>query len=89
MVVSSDNGTDGSHIASNTGVQKSAVLHRHLHHEFPVLVRGEGNYLFLKDGRKIFDASGGAAVACVGVSVPSSSLPMRVPGPICGTLASY
>ncbi|KUI60346.1 hypothetical protein VP1G_07526 [Cytospora mali] len=47
-------------------VQQSAVLHRHLHHEFLNVARGEGHYLILQDGRKIFDASGGAAVACVG-----------------------
>lgn len=49
------------------GVQQSAVLHRHLHHDFLNVARGEGHYLFLEDGRKIFDASGGAAVACIGV----------------------
>ncbi|KAI3398841.1 hypothetical protein diail_8532 [Diaporthe ilicicola] len=48
------------------GVPKSAVLHRHLHHEFLNIERGEGNYLILESGRKIFDASGGAAVACLG-----------------------
>lgn len=48
--------------------QKSAVLYRHLHHQFLEVVRGEGNDLVLKDGRRVFDASGGAAVACVGVS---------------------
>lgn len=48
--------------------QPSAVLHRHLHHEFLDVARGEGHYLILEDGRKIFDASGGAAVACIGVS---------------------
>jgi adenosylmethionine-8-amino-7-oxononanoate aminotransferase len=32
----------------------------------PVAVRGEGIYLHTDDGRKIIDASGGAAVACLG-----------------------
>ncbi|ROW09693.1 hypothetical protein VMCG_02210 [Cytospora schulzeri] len=47
-------------------VQQSAVLHRHLHHDFLNVARGEGHYLVLEDGRKLFDASGGAAVACIG-----------------------
>lgn len=64
MVISND--TKDLH--QESGVQKSAVLHRDLHHEFLEVVRGDGNYLVLRDGRKIFDASGGAAVACVGVS---------------------
>ena len=32
----------------------------------PVAVRGEGIYLHTADGRRIIDASGGAAVACLG-----------------------
>ncbi|KAL1876514.1 hypothetical protein Daus18300_002758 [Diaporthe australafricana] len=48
------------------GAPKSAVLHRHLRHDFLNIERGEGHYLILEDGRRIFDASGGAAVACLG-----------------------
>lgn len=44
----------------------SAVLHRQLRLQFPAIVRGEGSYLVLDDGRRILDASGGAAVACIG-----------------------
>ncbi|KAI1426889.1 pyridoxal phosphate-dependent transferase [Xylaria sp. FL1777] len=44
----------------------SAVLHRTLRREFPRIIGGEGNYVILEDGRRIFDASGGAAVACIG-----------------------
>lgn len=44
----------------------SAVLHRQIRHDFPAIVRGEGSYLVLDDGRRILDASGGAAVACIG-----------------------
>lgn len=62
------NGTNVLH--QHHGVQKSAVLHRDLHHDFLEVARGEGNNLILEDGRKVFDASGGAAVACVGVSLP-------------------
>ena len=67
-------------VAKLNGVPKSAVLHRHLRHEFLSVERGEGHHLILEDGRRIFDASGGAAVACVGgcliciVSVSSEML---------------
>lgn len=44
----------------------SAVLHRNLHEEFPRVVGGEGSYLILSDNRRILDASGGAAVSCIG-----------------------
>lgn len=48
------------------GSNPSAVLHRNIHEEFPRVVRGEGSYLVLDDGRRILDAAGGAAVSCVG-----------------------
>jgi adenosylmethionine-8-amino-7-oxononanoate aminotransferase len=32
----------------------------------PIAVRGEGIHLYTEDGRRIIDASGGAAVACLG-----------------------
>ncbi|KAI0024686.1 aminotransferase, class III [Xylariomycetidae sp. FL0641] len=35
----------------------------------PLAVRGKGNYIYLEDGREIFDACGGAAVACIGHGV--------------------
>lgn len=41
-------------------------LDRDLHTYFPVIVSGKGNYLFTKEGRAVFDASGGAAVSCLG-----------------------
>jgi len=48
------------------GSSSSAVLHRHLHHNFVPVLRGEGSYLVLQDGRRILDGSGGAAVVCIG-----------------------
>jgi len=42
------------------------LLDRHLHKEFPVVIGGKGNYLFTSDGRKICDATSGAAVSCLG-----------------------
>jgi adenosylmethionine-8-amino-7-oxononanoate aminotransferase len=44
----------------------SAVLHRSLKIDFPRIVGSEGNYVTLEDGRRILDASGGAAVVCIG-----------------------
>ncbi|KAK5128958.1 hypothetical protein LTR85_000291 [Meristemomyces frigidus] len=46
--------------------EKSAVLHRSLSHDPFRVVSGEGNYLRLSNGQNIFDATGGAAVACLG-----------------------
>lgn len=59
----------GDH-ASNSHVNGkpsgSAVLHRSLHHEPLHAISAKGNYLYLSNGQKIFDATGGAAVACLG-----------------------
>ncbi|GGE50406.1 adenosylmethionine-8-amino-7-oxononanoate aminotransferase [Agaricicola taiwanensis] len=48
----------------------SAILHRNLAASLPVAVRGEGAYLFDAKGKKYLDASGGAAVSCLGHSSP-------------------
>jgi adenosylmethionine-8-amino-7-oxononanoate aminotransferase len=44
------------------------VFHRSPRDEYPVAVRGEGAYLIDGDGKRYLDASGGAAVSCVGHS---------------------
>ena len=46
--------------------EKSSVLHRSLHFDPLRVVSAKGNYLRLSNGRRVFDASGGAAVACLG-----------------------
>lgn len=48
----------------------SAVLHRNFAKSLPTVVRGEGVYLFDDAGRRYIDASGGAAVSCLGHSHP-------------------
>ncbi len=48
----------------------SYVLHRTLAAELPVAVRGDGPYIIDADGRRYLDASGGAAVSCLGHSHP-------------------
>src|SRR5580704_465325 len=50
--------------------RRSAVLHRTLQDALPVAVRGDGPYLFDEAGRRYLDASGGAAVSCLGHSHP-------------------
>lgn len=59
------NGTNVT-VPKGSGGATSAVLYRHLNHEFLELDRGEGSYLVMADGQKILDASGGAAVGCIG-----------------------
>ncbi|MCJ1388920.1 hypothetical protein MMC18_001771 [Xylographa bjoerkii] len=44
----------------------SAVLHRDLHKDPLQVIQASGLYLTLSDGRRIVDASGGAAVSCIG-----------------------
>jgi adenosylmethionine-8-amino-7-oxononanoate aminotransferase len=44
------------------------VFHRNPREVYRVAVRGEGAYLVDRDGRRYLDASGGAAVSCLGHS---------------------
>jgi adenosylmethionine-8-amino-7-oxononanoate aminotransferase len=44
------------------------VFHRNPREVYPVAVRGEGAYLIDRDGKRYLDASGGAAVSCLGHS---------------------
>ena len=44
----------------------SAIFHRTTGQSYPVAVRGAGAYLFDAAGRRYLDASGGAAVSCLG-----------------------
>ncbi|WBY01599.1 aspartate aminotransferase family protein [Ramlibacter tataouinensis] len=46
------------------------VLHRHLHHLPPVAVSAEGVWITDREGRRYLDASGGAAVSCLGHGHP-------------------
>ena len=46
----------------------SRVFHRSPREAYPVAVRGEGAYLVDRDGKRYLDASGGAAVSCLGHS---------------------
>lgn len=44
----------------------SSVLHRSLHYDPLRVISAEGNHLHLSNGQTIFDATGGAAVSCLG-----------------------
>ena len=48
----------------------SRVLHRSLRETPPKAIGGEGVYLIAEDGRRVLDASGGAAVSCLGHQHP-------------------
>lgn len=46
----------------------SHVLHRNLNQDYPTAVQGDGPYIVDREGRRYLDASGGAAVSCLGHS---------------------
>ncbi|MBO1324278.1 aspartate aminotransferase family protein [Acetobacter sp. TBRC 12305] len=46
------------------------LLHRSIHGRLPVAVGGKGIHLFDADGKSYIDASGGAAVSCLGHNHP-------------------
>src|SRR5262249_47219836 len=50
--------------------RKSRVLHRTLRETPPIATSGEGVWLIAADGRRVLDASGGAAVSCLGHQHP-------------------
>src|SRR5258707_15749027 len=52
------------------GVRNSGVLHRSLRETPPKAIGGDGVWLIAEDGRRILDASGGAAVSCLGHQHP-------------------
>lgn len=46
----------------------SHVFYRHTRSEYPVAASGDGPYIIDRDGKRYLDASGGAAVSCLGHS---------------------
>src|SRR5579862_410539 len=53
------------------------VLHRAIGHDYPVAASGEGIYIRDQSGKEYIDASGGAAVSCLGHSHPDILAAMR------------
>ena len=51
-------------------MSSSRVFHRHLHHTPPLAVSGSGIWLTDSAGKRYLDASGGAAVSCLGHGHP-------------------
>jgi adenosylmethionine-8-amino-7-oxononanoate aminotransferase len=46
------------------------ILHRQIRHVYPTATGGQGVFLFDADGKRYLDASGGAAVSCLGHQHP-------------------
>lgn len=57
-------------LVTSTSTLKSCVLHK-TPVTPPVAVAAQGIYFDLEDGRRIIDAVGGAAVACIGSGHPT------------------
>ncbi|MET0529543.1 MAG: aspartate aminotransferase family protein [Microvirga sp.] len=53
------------------------ILHRQIHGALPVAVSGRGVELFDSEGRSYIDASGGAAVSCLGHGHPDVTAAMK------------
>ncbi|RUV74051.1 MAG: aspartate aminotransferase family protein [Mesorhizobium sp.] len=53
------------------------ILHRQIHATLPVAIGGKGIELFDRDGRAYIDASGGAAVSCLGHSHPDVTVALH------------
>ncbi|HOA94134.1 MAG TPA: aspartate aminotransferase family protein [Quisquiliibacterium sp.] len=53
------------------------ILHRQIHHALPVAVKAEGLLITDRDGREYIDASGGAAVSCLGHGHPEVLAAMK------------
>ena len=64
--------TDGSQSRPLT-----RVLHRQIHHAYPVAVAGEGVHVIDRTGKRYIDASGGAAVSCLGHGHPAVGAAMK------------
>jgi adenosylmethionine-8-amino-7-oxononanoate aminotransferase len=55
----------------------SRVLHRSISHRYPIAVSGQGIFVRDQTGKDYIDASGGAAVSCLGHSHPDILAAMR------------
>lgn len=66
QVKPSANGGQHDHTLCANRKTETAILHAKLDTVPPTIVNSQGIYLITEDGRKIVDASTGAAVACIG-----------------------
>ncbi len=60
-----------------TAPARSSLLHRNLRRAPPMVARGEGSWLVDAAGQRYLDASGGAAVACLGHGHPRIAAAIR------------
>ncbi|NNE85976.1 MAG: aspartate aminotransferase family protein [Alphaproteobacteria bacterium] len=63
-------GPEGHRRAANIPASHTRILHRHAHADLPIAVGGDGPYVIDNLGNRYLDASGGAAVSCLGYSDP-------------------
>ncbi|MDH3739839.1 MAG: aspartate aminotransferase family protein, partial [Alphaproteobacteria bacterium] len=61
-------GPQGLRRTPNTPAPHTRLLHRHCHADLPTAVGGDGPYVIDSQGNRYLDASGGAAVSCLGYS---------------------
>src|SRR5579871_7042856 len=54
----------------------SALFPRNFKKDLPIVIRGEGSWIFTTDGRRLLDASGQAAVVSIGHGVAEIGLAM-------------
>jgi hypothetical protein len=59
-------GGEGEETGQSSKTLQSPILHRQVNWSPGEVVGGSGHYLYLDGSRKVFDASGGAAVSCLG-----------------------
>lgn len=64
----------GSSIANTR--KPTSILHR-TPWQPPIALSGQGSYIELEDGRRVIDAVGGAAVACIGNGHPEVTKAMK------------
>jgi adenosylmethionine-8-amino-7-oxononanoate aminotransferase len=57
-------------VQETAGTGMTHILHRQIHHDLPTATGGRGIELFDAAGRSYIDASGGAAVSCLGHGHP-------------------
>ena len=66
ILVQNQLGGEGEETGQSSKTPQSPVLHRQVNWSPGQVIRGSGHYLYLDGSRKVFDASGGAAVSCLG-----------------------
>lgn len=53
-------------VRTYSNMSSASLVKDDIRKEYTNIVRGKGNFLITNNGRKIFDASCGAAVTCIG-----------------------